>query len=133
MRRISMAGADVAVTDGRVADLVLEYAMLLGRAGTTDTVTVPVAGGGVADEARLLLGPASQIAITANDELHLERVPLTGVDETVALLQARIAAISGHATHRREPAGDHADAGLPDAAAAFPDFEEYRSDVEPDG
>ena len=71
-----MAGADVAVTDRELALLVLEYAKELGRAATTDTVTLPVARNGHAEEASLLLGPASQIAVLDNDDATLEHVDL---------------------------------------------------------
>ena len=61
-----MAGADVAVTDARIADLVLEYAMHLGKGDTTDIVTVPIPDEGAGDEVDLLLGPASQIVLTGS-------------------------------------------------------------------
>lgn len=95
LKRISMAGAGVVVTDGRIAELVVEYAMLLGRAGTTDMVAVPVVADGVADEAVLLLGPASQIAVTSNHDASLERVALGTVAEVVADLEARRRALPG--------------------------------------
>src|SRR4051794_284008 len=60
LKRISMAGSDIAITDAAVADLVLEYAMHLGRAGTTDVVTVPVPDHGREVHVDLLLGPSSQ-------------------------------------------------------------------------
>ena len=90
-----MAGADIAVTDERVADLVMAYAMQLGRAGTTDVVRLPVARNGQAEEADLLLGPASQIALTRNDDAVLEAVELPGIDEAVAALTARIERVTG--------------------------------------
>ncbi len=95
LKRISMAGADIAVTDERIADLVVEYAKLLGRAGTTDTVTLPVVTDGVADEATFLLGPASQIAITSSHDPSLERIPLLHVSEVVEDLRARIGRLPG--------------------------------------
>ena len=98
-KRISMAGADVAVTDERVADLALEYAMQLGRAGTTEVVRLPVARNGRAEEADLLLGPASQIALTWNDDDVLEAVELPGVDDVVATLQHRIEGLTGTRDH----------------------------------
>ena len=90
-----MAGADVAVTDGRIADLVIEYAMRLGRAGTTDTVTMPVARNGRPEEATLLIGPASQIALTDNEDVSLAAVELPPVDELLADLRRRIQALAG--------------------------------------
>lgn len=85
-----MAGSDVAVTDGALADLVLEYAMHLGRAGSTDTVTLPTARSGRAEEASFLLGPASQIALTRNDDPSLDPVELPTVAAVSADLRARI-------------------------------------------
>lgn len=96
MRRVAMAGSDVAVTDRGIAELVIEYAMRLGRAGTTDTVTVPVALGGQAHEATILLGPASQVTVGDNEDLLLDAVELPGVEEALADLQRRIDGLTGH-------------------------------------
>ena len=129
MRRISLAGSDVAVTDDRIAALVLEYAKQLGRAGTTDTVDLPVAVDGGADEASLLLGPASQIAVTANDRIHLERVELPAVDAVVSDLRHRIRELTGDQEPERPVAlhGEDRPVALPaDAAAVFPDFDAFR-------
>jgi hypothetical protein len=117
MKRISMAGADVAVTDERLAALVLEYAKELGRAGTTDTVTLPVAEAGRPGEASLLLGPASEIAVTTNLDASLESVQLTGLEDVLADLQARLDRITGRA--QRPVLHDDPD------AAVFPDFEDF--------
>lgn len=94
-----MAGSDIAVTDERIAELVVEYAKLLGRAGTTDTVTLPVVTDGVADQAIFLLGPASQIAITSSHDQHLERVPLLRVPEVIEDLRARVDRLQGGMGH----------------------------------
>jgi hypothetical protein len=107
MKRISMAGADVAVTDAEVADLVLEYAKHLGRVDTTDTVTLPVAQNDRAAEASLLLGPASQIALMENEDLDLGAVRLPGVEEVAADLRARIEALTRPPAHT--PVYDDAD------------------------
>lgn len=127
MRRISLAGADVAVTDDRIAALVLEYAKQLGRAGTTDTVDLPVAADGGPEEASLLLGPASQIAVTPNDRIHLERMELPSVDAVVSDLRHRIHELSGQ--HRRPvavPGVEGPDDLTAEAAAVFPDFDAFR-------
>jgi hypothetical protein len=117
-----MAGADVAVTDERIAVLVIEYAKLLGRAGTTDTVVLPVVADGVADEALLLLGPASQITVTSNHDPSLERIQLPAAEQVADELTARIRALTGgvdtdpaesEATDE-DPLGDH-----------FPDFDSF--------
>jgi len=110
LKRISMAGADIAVTDARVADLVLEYAMHLGRAGTTDTVVVPVARNGQQEHASLLIGPASQIALMENDDRKAEKVELTGIDELLADLRRRLDALLGRGAQaiatEEEPRGN---------------------------
>ena len=113
-----MAGADVAVTDARVADLVIEYAMRLGRAGTTDTVTVPVAHNGQAEEATLLVGPASQIALTSNDDESLDAVELPDVDRLLADLQQRIQSLTGEGAST----SDDFDT---DPAISFVDFDDF--------
>src|SRR5947209_1964378 len=95
LKRISMAGADIAVTDARVADLVLEYAMHLGRAGTTDTVVLPVARNGKQEHASLLIGPSSQIALMDNDDRKAEKIELTGIDELLVDLRRRLDALLG--------------------------------------
>jgi hypothetical protein len=117
LKRISMAGADVAVTDARIADLVLEYAMHLGRVDTTDIVTVPIPDEGAGDEVDLLLGPASQIVLTGSSRSG--PVELPRVDEVVADLQARIERITG-----RSVAVIEGDEDL-DPLHAFVDFDEF--------
>jgi hypothetical protein len=122
LKRIAMAGADVAVTDERIAVLVIEYAKLLGRAGTTDTVVLPVVADGVADEALLLLGPASQITVTSNHDPNLEGIRLPTTDQVADDLTARIKALTGAIRPDRsecdetdeDPLGNH-----------FPDFDTY--------
>ncbi|HEY8318404.1 MAG TPA: hypothetical protein VIG76_06195 [Amnibacterium sp.] len=113
LKRISMAGADIAVTDARVADLVLEYAMHLGRAGTTDTVVLPVARNGQQEQASLLIGPASQIALMENDDRKAEKVELTGIDELLADLRRRLDALLGRGAQaiatEADPRPDHDD------------------------
>ncbi len=104
-----MAGADIAVTDERIAALVVEYAKLLGRAGTTDTVVIPVVTDGIADEAVLLLGPASQIAITSSHDDSLEAVPLPNASEVAADLGRRInnlSPTSAHTVGAEDPSSD---------------------------
>ena len=89
LKRISMAGADVVVTEAGLADLVQEYAMELGRAGTTDIVSVPDVREGHATETRLLLGPASQIAVTENEDESLAPVSPGLVEEATAHVAER--------------------------------------------
>lgn len=132
MKRISMAGSDIAVTDERIATTLLEYAKHLGRAGTTDTVTLPVAANGQVQEASLLLGPASEISVTENNDISLEHIELPGVEEFVEDLQGRLHRLRGHddgsapspadtpgPTPDPVPEGSH---DLGDAASAFVDF-----------
>jgi hypothetical protein len=113
-----MAGADIAVTRADVADLILEYAKYLGRVGTTDTVTVPVARNGGVEHADLLIGPASQIALTENDAPELEGIRLD-VDDLVEDLRRRIASVTGRGSFASGgPAPD-------DDGSSFVNFDAY--------
>ena len=105
LKRISMAGADIAVTRADVADVVLEYAKHLGRVGSTDTVTVPVARNGRAEHADLLIGPASQIALLENDDPELETIRLD-VDDVLADLRKRIQSVTGRGSFASSPHDD---------------------------
>ena len=62
MKRIS-TGAERFLTSDAVADGVLDYAGALSRVGTAETITIPFIESGAPAEARLLLGPASQISL----------------------------------------------------------------------
>lgn len=112
-----MAGSDVAVTDAAIADLVLEYAMHLGRAGTTDIVSVPIPEEGAGGEVDLLLGPASQIVLSGSTESGVDDLP--GVTEAIAELRARIERASGRTAEVIE--GDDE----LDPLEAFVDFDEF--------
>jgi hypothetical protein len=121
LKRISLAGSDVGVTDGGLAGLVLEYAKHLGRIGTTDTVTLPIAHDGRVAEASLLIGPASQIVLWDNDDLLLDLIELPDVDEVAADLARRLGAINNEIGH---PILED-DAGSEDSSASFTDFDVY--------
>lgn len=114
-----MAGADVAVTDDRLADVLVDYAMLLGRAGTTDIVVMPVARNGRVEEATILVGPASQITLTHNDDESLDEVDLPHVDELLTDLDARIQRLTGVGPSTPD---DDLDA---DPATSFVDFDTF--------
>ena len=89
MKRIS-TGAERFLTSDAVADSVLDYAGVLARVNTAETITIPfVDEHGAPAEARLLLGPASQISLLPGD------APETVLDGTVALaeLQRRLAVL----------------------------------------
>jgi hypothetical protein len=106
---------DQLATDDRIADLLMEYAAVLGRENTTDTVELPVARGGHVEQASILLGPASQITITELHDEAEEQVRLPGVVEVVADLRRRIDRYSGEHTVVPED--------VPDTSSeAFPDF-----------
>ena len=112
-----MAGADVAVTDATIADLVLEYAMHLARNNSTDIVAVPIPDEGAGDEVDLLLGPASQIVLSGSNEhgpVELPRVPEVRED-----LRARIERVTG-----RSAATIQTDEDL-DPLHAFIDFDAF--------
>ena len=117
MKRVSMAGSDVAVTDATIADLVLEYAMHLGRNDSTDIVAVPVPDEGAGDEVDLLLGPASQIVLSGSSEHG--PVGLPRVQEVREDLKARIERITG-----RSAATIQTDEDL-DPLHAFVDFDAF--------
>lgn len=106
---------DQLATDDRIADLLMEYAAVLGRIDSTDTVVLPVARGGQVEEASILLGPASQITITELHEEADEHVVLPDVEKVVQDLEQRIRHASGDVPVPPDdpPAG-------PDEA--FPDF-----------
>jgi hypothetical protein len=117
LKRVSMAGADVAVTDATIADLVLEYAMHLGRSNSTDIVAVPIPDEGAGDEVDLLLGPASQIVLSGSNDhgrAELPRVPEVRDD-----LRARIEHITGRSAAPTETDVDF------DPLHAFVDFDEF--------
>jgi hypothetical protein len=113
-----MAGADVAVTDRALADLVLQYAKELGRSGTTDTIAIPIARPGHASEADLLLGPASQIALTENEDSALEAVELPGVERVSAEIRERLESLGGRPI-------DAAPFEESDGATTFTDFDDF--------
>lgn len=90
MKRISY-GQTVIGTDDRVGDLLLQYATLLARAGSADTVIIPSRiGTGAVEPMSVLVGPASQITAWSDD------TPFDGdAGDAVADLERRIAAASG--------------------------------------
>jgi hypothetical protein len=90
VRRISYAET-VLGTDEHLGDLLLEYAALLARTSSADTVTVPCRiHGGEVEPVSILVGPASQIAAWSDDE------PFgADVSSAVADLERRIADAGG--------------------------------------
>ena len=90
MRRISYAET-VLGTDERLGDLLIEYAELLARTGSADTVTLPCrVGAGEVESVSILVGPASQIAAWNDDEPFGADVRSAVVD-----LERRIAIAGG--------------------------------------
>ena len=92
MKRISYVEM-ILGTDERLGDLLLEYAAILARSSSADTVTMPCTIEGRAVEpVSILVGPASQIAAWTDDEPF-------DVDVSVAIadLERRIAVASGGA------------------------------------
>lgn len=122
LKRISMAGSDVVVTDAELADLVQEYAMELGRVGTTDIVIVPDVREGHATETRLLLGPASQITVAENEDTSLESVAPDVVRDATAKVRSALDRITGRS------GGAVADSEDSASGDVFPDFDSYPSD-----
>ena len=117
VKRISM-GTDALITDGRLADLLTEYARQLARAKSSDTVVLPVARNGEAEEATVLLGPASQITLTESHDDENDGVLLPGLDDMLADLADRLNRLAGHGGLT----GDEQDEGEP-LEEGFPDFE----------
>ena len=95
MKRISM-GTDTLVTDGRLADLLTDYARQLARSGTADTVVLPVAREGAAEQATVLLGPASQITLTESHDDEVDDLDLPDVEAVIADLRRRLDRLAGH-------------------------------------
>jgi len=105
---------DRLATDDRIADLLMEYAAVLGRENTTDTIELPVARGGEVEQASILLGPASQITLTELHDEANEQTELPGVQEVVEDLKRRIDRYSGQHTVVPEDLPDSADEAFPD-------------------
>jgi hypothetical protein len=95
VKRVTMGGTDPVRTDDRIADLILEYATELGRAGTTSAVTVPAVIEGRFVEASMLLGPASQITLLPDEDERDAVGALPGVEAVAADLRARIDRLTG--------------------------------------
>jgi hypothetical protein len=113
MHRIS-TGVEQLLTADALADAVLTYATALARAGTADTVTIPIVrDDGAVDEARLLLGPASQLTIVPDSDTDVD---LPSADAVLEDLQRR--------TARLEPRPVQVEP-VEEGEASFPDFEEY--------
>jgi hypothetical protein len=56
-------------TEGRLADLVLEYAKVLARTGSADTISIPYrAESGAIERITMLVGPASQLTSWGEDD-----------------------------------------------------------------
>ncbi len=115
MRRIS-TGIEQLLTAKDVADAVLSYAGVLARAGTADTVDIPIVlADGTVDHARLLLGPASQLTIVPDGE---DDVLLDGAAAVVEDLRRRAV--------RLEPGPAEAEDATDDPTLVFPDLNEPR-------
>jgi len=93
MREISYADEHFVTTDP-IAERVLKYAKLMGRAGTDDVIGIPaVAEDGSVYQVEVLLGPASQITAIELPE-HKQQTDLPGEEEVVADLDKRIASLA---------------------------------------
>jgi hypothetical protein len=115
MKRIS-SGREELTTESGLADAVLDYAVVLAQASTADTITIPILReDGVVDEARLLLGPASQLTIVPDGRAHVD---LPGSASITAELERRTASYLP-----RPIATDETDGS--DGILAFPDLAEY--------
>jgi hypothetical protein len=100
VRRISYAET-VLGTDERLGDLLLEYAAILARSSSADTVTIPCRiGDGDVEAVSILVGPASQIAAWTDDEpFDADAGP------AIEDLERRISAVRGGVQPAEEPIG----------------------------
>lgn len=115
MRRIS-TGIEQLLTADDIADAVLTYAGVLARAGTADTIEIPIVlPDGSTDHARLLLGPASQLTIVPDSDVDVD---LEDAAAVVQDLEQR--------TARLEPGPVDAEEATDDPKLAFPDLDEHR-------
>jgi hypothetical protein len=78
MKRISYSG-EVLVTGDEIADALVEYAAVLARADSSDSVTIPTLTDSGLHPVTFLIGPASQIVVTDDDEHDGEKL----VDQAV--------------------------------------------------
>ena len=91
-------------TDDEVADLVIEYAMVLAHHATSDTVTIPAIGPDDAvRDTTVLIGPASQLVVTT-----LDSPPRPDLDPepAIAHLRGRIAFLRRKAVVIEQTPGD---------------------------
>ena len=112
MKRISYADSKIA-TDDRLADLVLEYAKLLARTESADTVTIPYrTESGDLAEVTMLIGPASQVTASTGDENEFPGDPAAAI----AAIERRIRMRTPHnvATQEHVPADEFDDDDLAD-------------------
>jgi hypothetical protein len=81
VKRILIGAADL-LTGDAFSDALLDYAVLLGRAGATGIATIPVIGpDGCVRPARLLLGPGTPIVVLSTDSEHPEPVDADALGE----------------------------------------------------
>lgn len=100
MRRISYA-EQVMGTDERVGALLIQYAAMLARSSSADTVSIPCRiGTQEIESVSVLIGPASQMASWSDDE------PFEAdVSAAVADLEHRIASLRGRGDSGPEAIG----------------------------
>ena len=92
-------------TEGRLADLVLEYAKVLADTNSADTVSIPYrTESGAVERITMLIGPASQLTAWGEDG---DDTLGPAADEAAAELQRRI--------RQRKPAFVAPDSGEPEA------------------
>lgn len=114
MKRISYADSKIA-TDDRLADLVLEYAKLLARTESADTVTIPYRmDSGELAEITMLIGPSSQVTASTGDERDFAADPGPAIAELERRI--RIRTPRNVATEEHLPADEFDDDDLTDFA-----------------
>jgi hypothetical protein len=107
VKRISYADSKIATHD-RVADLVLEYAKILARTESADTVTIPYrTDAGELAEVTMLIGPASQVTASTDDDDDFPGDPGAAIAELEERIRARTP--QNMATQERLPADEFDD------------------------
>jgi hypothetical protein len=113
MKRISYSG-EVLVTGDEIADALVAYAAVLARADSSDSITIPTLTDSGEHPVTFLIGPASQIVVT-DDEEH---------DGAQLLDQAVVDDLNRRARHVGPHHGTYTAAG-DQPEASIEDFSEF--------
>jgi len=89
MKRISYSGESV-VTGDDIASALVDYAAELGRADSSDSVTIPTRTDSGASPVTFLIGPASQIVVSDDTETEGEELVDTAVVDELNRRRQRV-------------------------------------------